>query len=105
MKEFIDRLASASEPSRILDWEIHVRNGLNGVGSCGEHPQYTSSLDAAMSLKPEGYQAYVDTGVWDQAHACVWTDRPHRISGGAVKAATPAIALCVAVMRAKQNSR
>ena len=50
MSDLIARLEAASEGSRALDWEIHVRNGLDGVGMHATHPAYTTSLDAALTL-------------------------------------------------------
>jgi hypothetical protein len=46
---------SAARPDRSLDWEIHCREGIGGVGMYGDHPRYTESADAAMTLVPKGY--------------------------------------------------
>ena len=66
-------------------------------------PAYTSSLDAAMTLVPEGMRFYVDNGTLDagSSHACAWTGTPPGISGGCKGAATPALALCAAALRSR----
>jgi hypothetical protein len=112
----IERLEKATGPDRALNALIyldvlnpHMRAGWtapNGIGPEGYYarvsPDYTGSIDAALTLVPEGFQAYVDTGTPEGAHACVWTDYPHRISGGARQCTQPAIALCTAALRARR---
>ena len=48
--DIIDRLEKADAPDRTIDWMIHVMDGLDGVGSYGNHPAFTASLDAAIAL-------------------------------------------------------
>lgn len=55
LKALVERIEGASEGSWALDWAIHLRDGLDGKGMYGSHPYYTSSLDAAMQLVPEGW--------------------------------------------------
>jgi hypothetical protein len=96
----VERLKTADVPDRSLDWEIHLRNGLYGVGAYGDHPHYTESLDAAISLIPEGYvwdvnhwgmvQLYWREDLPGAARAFLVSDRERR----------PAIAVCIAAMRA-----
>jgi hypothetical protein len=65
-------------------------------------PAYTASLDAALSLVPEGYSFLVGSG--DQLGppwAWVGTD-PEHVKGES--AATPALALCAASLRARSAS-
>lgn len=56
MTDLINRLERADGPDRELDWAIHIRNGLLGVGMYGDHPHYTASIDAALMLVPEGWK-------------------------------------------------
>jgi hypothetical protein len=59
-------------------------------------PKYTASLDAAMTLVPEGEDWAVGSGPLFPTSA--------RVAGKpAVQAATPALALCAASLRAKAN--
>lgn len=52
METMIERLEKSLGPDRALDWEIHCRNGMLGVGPYGSHPPYTGSIDAALTLLP-----------------------------------------------------
>jgi hypothetical protein len=76
---------------------IHARNGLEGVGYPHDAPAYTSSLDAAKTLVPEGwcYQIRFDPR---QSGATVLRqdgfDQHHTV------AANEALALTAACLRA-----
>lgn len=74
-----------------------------------ECPAYTASLDAAMTLVPEPRikGEHVSIGVWTgpgvhapHVRASAWVSGSER-----VLAATPALALCAAALRAKDNSQ
>lgn len=54
LDELAERVEKLTGPDRSIDWTIHLRNGLEGVGMYGDHPSYTASIDAAMTLVPEG---------------------------------------------------
>lgn len=128
MNDLIARLEEATGPSYALDCEITESrlpdewfgskveswfgygSGVYGCNTadgirhleCLRAGKYTCSIDAALTLVPEGFQAYVDTGIGPgDAHACVWTDYPHRIQGGAREQATPAIALCISALKVR----
>ena len=123
--ELIAALEKATGPSRELDAELHaarfpelrsapwVSRGGVWVDTSSEDPnmafpaQYTASIDAALSLVPEGWRWSLD-----------WTQRlPYQDCGradlyapgngikpadvGDVYAATPAIALCIAALKAR----
>lgn len=64
MKEALEELAARVEalqgPNRAADWQVHLRDGLDGVGMYGDHPHYTASIDAAMSLVPEGWAIKIE---------------------------------------------
>ncbi len=51
----IERLEASEGPNFARDYELHhVRcGGIEGVGMYGDHPAYTASLDAALSLMTE----------------------------------------------------
>lgn len=65
-------------------------------GGDDRYPAYTASLDAAMSLVPEGWEWRVaSTG-----EAECWCGDGSDIN---LRAATPALALCAAALRARNN--
>lgn len=86
------------EPSRELDWEIRYQAlGIIGVGSYAEQPAYTTSLDAAVTLVPEGCG-------WVLNNPVDLGGRPSAgLSGFAFDAfaSTPAAALTAAAIRAR----
>lgn len=135
--ELIERLERAEWPSRELDAEIDAflgwaplanptsAGGLIDmmVSPSGETvrrtvPHYTASIDAALTLVPEGWRiaGFVEYGngmKWKGRIYCalVPSDLSHlprtyaAHSAAAVRcdhAATPAIALCIAALKAKE---
>ncbi len=98
----IEILERATAPDRALDWEIHLRNGIDGVGPYGAHPAYTRSLDAAMTLIPPHHLWQVKQGI--QASAIVWmieSDYDDRQPPVGYSTTFPAIALCIAALKAE----
>lgn len=112
MEDLIKRLEEASEGSRELDHAVHCYMvcGLNGPWGAYKSaadwqkwalkgnwnsPAYTTSLDAALTLVPEGSDwtlHRVNDGL------TIWADV------GPIKEAwgnTPALALCIAALRAR----
>lgn len=91
-----------------------ILDGLHGTTIHRDPPSFTRSLDAAVSLVPEGWQGNGgllwpgrDNGVWvNHAKATLKHDLS---SGGAPRviayAATPALALCAASLRARESER
>ena len=108
-----ERVAQASGPSIVLEQEIALAiygataTDVTGItvieGVVFRVPAYTASLDAAMSLVPEGMLFYVDSGTIDggDCHACVVSKDNTAITGGCKGAATPALALTAASLRAR----
>lgn len=111
----IARLESADGPSRELDWAIAESLGwtrcqVGQVIACyapgdphmkAGAPRYTASIDAALTLVPEGWHMSVNTtvGALLQGSAAV-RDR----DGGpsfASAASTPALALAAAALKAR----
>lgn len=99
MNDLIERIEAASKGSRALDWEIHVHDGIDGKGMYGPHPRYSFSIDAALTLVPEGWTWMLDT-MEGRNEACVHGNGPVPDSAY-VTAATPALALCAAALKAR----
>ena len=117
IQDLIERLEKATGPDRELDEDIAHAVGVRSVmqwdhEACGgdgsfEHmfPRYTYSIDAALTLVPEGWEWRIDGGYLpDRHYACV-------MNMGLVSEpqftvdktpSTPAIALCIAALKARQ---
>ena len=105
MKDLLSRLEQALEGSRDLDRDIHEQ--LTDPETVAPFPSrwdaiphYTTSIDAALTLVPEGC-------AWGCTSAC-GTSKPVASCGpisGPVhgtKGATPALALCIASLKARE---
>lgn len=112
MTDLITRLEAATEGSRELDAEIFCAvRGLVFDEECpvradGKRyidfrrvPKHTRSLDAALTLVPEGYCWAVNSSQPPGGNQF----RAEIDCGGAVWAATPALALCAATLRARET--
>ena len=97
--DLIAALEKAEGPSRELDAEIrkHVP---------GDYlPAFTASLDAALTLVPEGLAWRVEPATpgytdWGKYRAGVTTwEKPYDLPS---YGATPAIALCIAALKARE---
>lgn len=113
--ELAERCEKAEGPDRELDagialaigWRDCIPCAFNGVkhrmGGILNAPAYTASLDAAMTLVPEGYHWQAGVGIEteyghrDKAYA--WCSQED--CGELSVAATPALALCAAALRAR----
>lgn len=120
MDELIKRLEAASGPDRELDADIATSLGkpvckddpcnwvikYPGAYDYRKLPRYTASIDAALTLVPEGLdwfvKHYASAGgkygavvTSPEIAARSWGDYSHD------DAATPAIALCIAALRAR----
>ena len=131
LQELITKLEKATEPDRELDAIIaiasgikhrsrHTTSGINkgrewlvdshaGVETWKHHPPaYTSSLDAALTLVPEGavWSVQTDYELPGRAHINhlipIADERLRPPSNFNVDGATPAIALCIAALKARQ---
>lgn len=121
MKDLIDRLEKATEGSRDLDEAIAVivltakakaRGETRKIVGCVYASPYTSSIDAARTLVPEGWAWSVReggcyaTGRMLKPHAelaePIETDFGPGVGVRAqVDAATPALALCIAAFKVR----
>lgn len=121
-----DRLEQAEAGSRELDAEIALASGMYVREKRGRDrqewfyptsggyrkstspyaafdglPRYTTSIDAALSLVPEGWAGLVplrggpNEGVW------LWPEGKTINRGIRLSAATPALTICAAALRAK----
>lgn len=106
LEELACRVEKLTEPDREVDVEIW--RGL-AYATPGYHPSdydkalaYTDSLDAAMSLVPEGWSVCVVRGPFDGA-ADVSPDFAESRPVSA-RAKTPALALTAAALRARARS-
>ena len=120
MDDLIKALEQATEGSRELDadvckvafWQSH-----GYYGETDEHgewflyshrtggnptpkerlPHYTTSLDAALTLVPDGYTGHLSFG---DRGACHLLDLDNEIVASQI-ASTPALALCLAALKAR----
>lgn len=130
MDELIKRLAAASEGSRGLDAAIEI--DIEGVSQseCNQYlaaierhpkpnpwdcfdpccPHYTTSIDAALTLLPEGWK--ITHAFWDAGATATFCltkkervkgEDTNRYSGGI--SSTPALALCIACLKARKEAQ
>ena len=109
MDKLIAELEAAPEGSRKLDKAIYVALGLPITNHRNLDPQmieihlesvaphYTTSLDAALALIPEG--SYVKITIGRDKKTWVWVECAEN---EAVAYGNPALALCIAALRARQ---
>lgn len=110
MKDLTEKLAQAEGPSRELDAEIsralaggpadhwyQDHRGVYVTDNCA--PCYTASIDAALTLVPDGATGLISIGL---GYARIERSDGTHWSGDA---ATPAIALCIAALSAKEPSQ
>lgn len=119
MQELIDRLESLTGPNFELERHIAVASGkalrLSGDGAVewapgntfGVAPAYTCSIDAALLLVPENHTWWVDSeevigdgSVLPPSAAVMAYGADFRICDNS-KGATPAIAICIAALKAR----
>lgn len=116
MTDLIARLEAASGPDCALDADIALTQGWsefpgdNWIGPNAEIcvPAFTSSIDAALTLAPEGANAYgfeVDPALGVDA----FFSRNNVASGhwfvSANGAPTPALAICIAALKAREATK
>lgn len=105
--ELIDALERAEGASRELDRAIELLVLPERVAPDPTVPllAYTASIDAALTLVPEGWIVLMSV-YQDGAEALVHDDRvnPVRLPSQEADAATPALALAAAALRARRES-
>ena len=107
-KSIADRIEALEEPCREMDAEIYDTLRRRGVDIGLKN--YTASLDAAVTLVPEGMGVELMSYWITAVEGPVWMARLH--AGGTPDdpareysfwdAATPALALCAAALRAQE---
>lgn len=108
LEALAERCEKAAGPDREFDAEIAQAIGVGPTGFAqakGKHwvtwPAYTSSLDAALELVPEG----LGWTLYSDGYAGVGPITDDEIPQPEIIAATPALALCAAALRARAASR
>ena len=124
--DLITRLEAAKTGSRELDtavgcaakmpmdWYSSYGYGDPAKDAPREHRHYTTSLDSALTLVPEGWgMAVTNPKHWDaepndrepyaRVYKVPFDDADEGIFKGT--AATPALALCVAALKARQDAK
>lgn len=108
--ELAERCEAATGPDRELDaaiallygWTVH--KGDNWIGPHGQIsvPEFTGSLDAALTLVPEGQGCTIVQNIGGFPHrATVWTAKGAVGDIQGQPGATPALALSAAALRAR----
>jgi hypothetical protein len=106
MTDLIKRLEEAEEGCPFLDREIWVALEFDRRSSPIDAPEYTTSLDAALALAERvlpGWDWHARSHYGDKFFAQVWPafqSRQHE-----AYAATPALALCIAILKATDTGR
>lgn len=130
-KALIEKLAQAEGPSRELDAEIALAQGIvrerdgdcfyghhyysvmvlergyyDHEGNAPELPRYTASIDAALTLVPDGWlPRHIEWVEWlsrSRVQACLLSAEGVVLARSAT---TPAIAFCIAALSAKEPSQ
>jgi hypothetical protein len=100
LSELIERLEKATEPDDKLDTNINAAV-LRTVERFEPFPAYTSSIDAALTLVPEGYGWHLwSPDNWLPAAEVRNGERVYY--GLTAQAGLPAIALCIAALKARE---
>ena len=103
----VERVEQAAGPDRDIDFAVAAAVGWPDSPHSHQHARrYTEHLDAAVSLVPEGHGWHIQNNpsvgacwaaVSSTRHALPW-------GCGMRRAATPALALCAAALRARMES-
>ena len=108
MTDLIQMLRDAPGGSRELDEDIYcLLQGLlyKGAITWSMVPHYTTSIDAALTLVPEGFNlAQCGSPLYDKEYWSATLKRKEDaiIKHGADHAPTPALAICIASYKAHQ---
>lgn len=107
MRELIERLEKATGPDRELDEAIHAATNkpLRAGLRWGNIPNYTASIDAAVALTervlPDVGWSVATNRIDRRRVARLWTGEID--DGKAHAGASPAIALCLAILKAMED--
>jgi hypothetical protein len=117
VKDLIERLEKAAGPDRQLDNAIEEAvdfpKPTNPDDLPGYPPYFTASIDAALTLVPDGWRWQISNRAPKpkEGRAYLWNAEPHfagiatrpnpNYRGEEDTAATPALALCIAALKAR----
>lgn len=90
--DLIERLEKATGSDRELDAEIMMARYAGGKWPSGQVRRYTDTIDCALKLVPEGWRSLRFERT-RSTYGCF-------LDGIDTNAATPAIALCIAALKA-----
>jgi hypothetical protein len=100
LRALIERVEQATGADRRLDGDIETALGWPFAQWTGDARPFTSSLDAAASLVPEGWQWVCGKDRPENGGA--WADvQPNAVGVTKRRAATPALALTAAALGAR----
>lgn len=92
------------QPATLAEYVAQYRDLINSDDAVDDEtvPRYTTSIDAALTLVPEGWRithAYGPPWAWCLTKTAPEEDGSRRYAEG--KSATPALALCIASIKAR----
>lgn len=103
--ELAERCEQATGEDAYLDLDIHKALNLDMAEyfTLSDAPNYCGSIDAAMTLVPEGAYGGIVFGVDDdgKARAGAFVGSDPALQADEREAATPALALCAAALRSR----
>lgn len=100
MTDLIERLEKATGPDREIDHDIRKTvEGWHENTRLTQVPLYTTSIDAALTLVPEGVHWQLRTSEVPGWFTSCWGD--FGVTWAQYSAASPAIALCIAALKAR----
>ncbi len=102
LSHLIERLEKATGPDRELDASINLE--VFSQIALPDAPQYTSSIDAAMTLVPEGMEKDF-TDLYGVARVSVGINANPGPFYGTHEGGSLAIALCIAALKAQLSTR
>lgn len=104
MEQLIQKLEAATEGSKRLDYEIWRNTGGAELSDWEDRiwPAYTTSLDAALSLVPEGLSWFAEMNNGNAHAGAHWPKCDPASQFG--HAATAPLALCIAALKARSLS-
>lgn len=105
MKDLIEKLQKTEAGSSELDVAI-LRTLADHHFSAGPVPAYTTSLDAALALADRVVKRRgpIDLSICGSAQVMIHHQDPCGNMLASAFAATPALALCIAILKAKESS-
>ncbi len=116
MTDLVARIEAATGPDRDIDREIAPLVGIRVVdeghpigvcyydqnGAFVPLPRFTASIDTALTLVPEGWTGIIPVRGGRGEDAWLWPENGTMNKGYRVTAATPALALCSAALKARE---